>query len=151
MASLPKSEDVINQASQKLKIIEHQRELEDKFFQRYEEKKEFLNKFEQKLSQSLYYDKINSSNINEKTFSKIVKLLGQFSKLDQKYINNMSKILINKNSLSVQTDSTDESILINKISVMEKSHEKLSKENTKYKRENEILQKENLLILILNN
>ena len=143
LPKLPNSKDVIREASKKLKIVEHQRDLEEKFFQKYEEQNEFLNKFENKLSQSLYYNKLKSSYINEKTFSKIYSLLEQFNKLEPDQISNISTILVNKNTSSTQTDITDESILINKITMMEKSNEKLSKENNKIKNENEILRKEN--------
>ena len=143
LPKVPSSKDVIREASNKLKIVEHQRELEEKFFQKSEEYNEYLKKFEEKLSESLYYNKLKSSNINEKTFSKIFSLLEQFTKLDPKHISNISKILINKNTSSTQTDSTDESILINKNSLLEQSNEKLSKEKNKYKSENEILKKEN--------
>ena len=47
---LPNSKDVIREASKKLKIIEHQRNLEEKFFQKNEEYNDFLNKFEEKIS-----------------------------------------------------------------------------------------------------
>ena len=143
LPKLPNSKDVIREASKKLKIVEHQRDLEEKFFQKYEEQNEFLNKFENKLSQSLYYNKLKSSYINEKTFSKIYSLLEQFNKLEPDQISNISTILVNKNTSSTQTDITDESILINKITMMEKSNEKLSRENNKIKNENEILRKEN--------
>ena len=143
LPKLPNSKDVIREASKKLKIVEHQRDLEEKFFQKFEEQNEFLNKFENKLSQSLYYNKLKSSYINEKTFSKIYSLLEQFNKLEPDQISNISTILVNKNTSSTQTDITDESILINKITMMEKSNEKLSKENNKIKNENEILRKEN--------
>ena len=143
LQKLPNSKDIIREASKKLKIIEHQRELEDKFYQKYEEHNEYLNKLEERLNKSIYYNKLKSSNINEKTFSKIYLLLENFSKLDPDTVSNISKLLVNKNTSSSQTDTTDESILINKISIVEKSNEKLSKENTKYKNENEILRKEN--------
>ena len=143
MPKLLSSKDIIREASKKLKIIEHQRELEDKFFQKYDEQNEYLNKLEERLNKSIYYNKLKSSNINEKTFSKIYILLESFSKLDPDTVSNISKLLVNKNTSSSQTDSIDESILINKISIVEKSNEKLSKENTKYKNENEILRKEN--------
>ena len=140
---LPNSKDVIREASKKLKLVEHQRELEEKYFQKYEEKIEFLNKFENRLSESLFYSKFKSSNISEKTFSKIYTLLEEFNRLKPEQIENISKILVNKSFSSTQTDSTDESILINKINMLEKSNEKLSKENNIYKNENEILKKEN--------
>ena len=143
LQKLPNSKDVIREASKKLKIIEHQRELEDKFFQKYDEYNEYLNKLEERLTKSIYYNKLKSSNINEKTFSKIYLLLENFSKLNPDTVSNISKLLVNKATSSSQTDNTDESILINKISIVEKSNEKLSKENTKYKNENEILRKEN--------
>ena len=140
---LPNSKDVIREASKKLKIIEHQRNLEEKFFQKNEEYNDFLNKFEEKISKTLYNEKLKSSNINEKTFSKIYTLLEKFNKLDYNYILSISKLFVNKNTSSTQTDSMDESLLINRISIVEKSNETLSKENTKYKSENEILKKEN--------
>ena len=34
LQKLPNSKDIIREASKKLKIIEHQRELEDKFYQK---------------------------------------------------------------------------------------------------------------------
>ena len=58
-------------------------------------------------------------------------------------ITNISKILLNKITSSTQTDSTDESILISKITILEKSNEKLAKENSKLKTANEIIKKEN--------
>ena len=143
LPKLPSSKDVIREASNKLKIIEHQRELEEKFFQKYDEQNEYLNKFEQKLSESIYYNKLKSSNISQKTFSKIFSLLEQFNNLDPTHISNISKLLVNKSSSSTQTDSTDETMLINKISILEKSNEKLSKEKNKFRSENEILKKEN--------
>ena len=143
LPKLPSSKDVIREASNKLKIIEHQRELEEKFFQKYDEQNEYLNKFEQKLSESIYYNKLKSSNISQKTFSKIFSLLEQFNNLNPTHISNISKLLVNKSSSSTQTDSTDETMLINKISILEKSNEKLSKEKNKFRSENEILKKEN--------
>ena len=143
ISPIPNSKDVIREASKLLKVVEHQREIEDKFLQKYEENNEYLNKFEEKLSKSLYYDKLKSSNINEKSFSKIYSLLEDFSKLDPNHISKISKLLVNKSTSSTQTDTTDESILINKVSIVEKSNEKLSKECNKYKNENEILRKEN--------
>jgi hypothetical protein len=143
LPSLPDSKDVIREASKLLKVVEHQREIEDKFFQKYEEHNEYLSKFEEKLSNSFYYDRLKSSNINEKFFSKIYSLLEDFSKLDPNQISKISKLLVNKSTASTQTDTTDESVLINKISIVEKSNEKLSKECNKYKNENEILKKEN--------
>ncbi len=143
LPKLPNSKDIIREASRKLKIVEHQREIEEKFFQKYEEQNEFLNKFENKLFESLYYNNFKSSNISEKTFSKIYTLLEEFNKLDPDQISNISKILVNKSFSSTQTDRTNESILINKISMLEKSNEKLSKENNIYKNENAILKQEN--------
>ena len=143
LRKLPNSRDVIREASNKLKIVQHQRELEEKYFQKYEDQNECLNKFEENLSQSLYYNKLNSSNISEKTFSKIYILLEQFNKLEPTQISNISKILLNKSTSATQTDSTDESMLINKMTILEKSNEKLSKENNKLKAENEIIKKEN--------
>ena len=143
LRSLPNSKDVIREASKLLKVVEHQREIEDKFFQKYEEHNEYLSKFEEKLSKSLYYDRLKSSNINEKIFSKIYSLLEDFSKLDPNQISKISKLLMNKSTVSTQTDAIDESVLINKITIVEKSNEKLSKECNKYKNENEILKKEN--------
>ena len=140
---LPNSKDIIREASNKLKIVQHQRELEDKFFQKYDDKNEYLTKFENNLSESLYYKKLNSSNISEKAFSKIYTLLEQFNKLNPNQITNISKILLNKITSSTQTDSTDESILISKITILEKSNEKLAKENSKLKTANEIIKKEN--------
>ena len=140
---LPNSKDIIREASNKLKIVQHQRELEDKFFQKYDDQNEYLTKFENNLSESLYYKKLNSSNISEKTFSKIYTLLEQFNKLNPNQITNISKILLNKITSSTQTDSTDESILISKITILEKSNEKLAKENSKLKTANEIIKKEN--------
>ena len=63
--------------------------------------------------------------------------------MDPDKISNISKILVNKSFSSTQTDRTNESILINKISMLEKSNEKLSKENNIYKNENAILKQEN--------
>ena len=143
LPKLPSSKDVIREASKKLKIVEHQREIEEKFFQKYEEQNEYLKKFENKLSESLYYNKLKSSHINEKTFFRIYNLLEEFNELDLDQISNISKILVNKSTSSTQTDKTDESILINKNNLLEKSNEKLSKENNKYKNENMILKKEN--------
>ena len=143
LPTLPSSKDVIREASNKLKIVEHQRELEEKFFQKYEDQNEYLKKFEKSLSKSLYYDRLKSSNINEKSLSKIYSLLENFSKLEPNQISNISKILVNKKTVCTQTDTTDESTLINKISILEKSNEKLSKENIKFKNENEILKKDN--------
>ena len=140
---LPNSKDVIREASKKLKLVKHQRELEEKFFQKNDEQNEFLNKFENKISESLYYNKLKALNISEKTFSKIYILLENFSKLEPEQISNISKIFVNRSVSSTQTDSTDESILINKISMLEKSNEKFSKANNIYKNENEILKKEN--------
>ena len=85
LPKLPSSKDVIREASKKLKILEHQREIEEKFFQKYEEQNEYLKKFEDKLSESLYYNKLKSSHIDEKTFFKIYNLLEEFTKLDPGY------------------------------------------------------------------
>ena len=115
LPTLPSSKDVIREASNKLKIVEHQRELEEKFFQKYEDQNEYLKKFEKSLSKSLYYDRLKSSNINEKSLSKIYSLLENFSKLEPNQISNISKILVNKKTVCTQTDTTDESTLINKI------------------------------------
>ena len=141
---LPNTNDVIRDASEKLLTVAHQRELDDKYFNKIDEYNDNLNKFEEKLYKKIYYDKIISSNINSKTLNKLNEVFEKFNTLNPTFIRNISSNFVNKNNFSCQTEETNESLLINKISLLEQSNEKLSKENSKYKNDIEIIRKENL-------
>ena len=141
---LPNTNDVIRDASEKLLTVAHQRELDDKYFNKIEEYNDNLIKFEEKLYQKIYYDKITSSNIDLKTLHKLTEIFEKFNSLNPTFIKNISNNFVNKNNFSCQTEETNKSLLINKISLLEQSIEKLSKANTKYKNDIEIIRKENL-------
>ena len=148
---IPKSEDIMREATKKLEKIKHQRDIESKFLSKHESYQEHLENFEKNLSKKIFNQKIQSSQINEKTFYKIYSLLEKFSKLDPVQITNISKLFSNKTDSITQTDTIDEKNLINKLSIMEKENETLFKEKNKLKNENEVLKKENEELKIMNN
>ena len=148
---IPKSEDIMREATKKLEKIKHQRDIESKFLSKHESYQEHLDNFEKNLSKKIFNQKIQSSQINEKTFYKIYSLLEKFSKLDPVQISNISKLFSNKTDSITQTDTIDEKNLINKLSIMEKENEVLFKEKNKLKNENEVLKKENEELKIMNN
>ena len=148
---LPKNEDIMREATKKLEKIKHQRDIETKFLSKHESYQEYLNNFEKNLSKSIFNQKIESSKINEKTFSKIYSLLEKFSKLDPVQISNISKLFSLKEDAMTQTDELDEKSLINKIAIISEENEKLSKEKNKLKNENEVIKKENEELKKINN
>ena len=148
---IPKSEDIMREATKKLEKIKHQRDIESKFLSKHESYQEHLENFEKNLSKKIFSQKIQSSQINEKTFYKIYSLLEKFSKLDPVQISNISKLFSNKTDSITQTDTIDEKNLINKLSIMEKENETLFKEKNKLKNENGVLKKENEELKIINN
>ena len=70
LPKLPNSKDIIREASRKLKIVEHQREIQEKFFQKYEEQKEFLNKFENNFLNHYIITILNHQILVKKHFQK---------------------------------------------------------------------------------
>ena len=151
LQKLPRSEDIMKEATKKLEIIKHQRDIESKFLSKNESYQEHLKYFEKNLIKNIYNQKIESSKINEKTFSKIYSLLDKFSKLDPVQISNISKLFSYKEDSMTQTDEIDEKSLINKIAIIQKENEQISKEKNKLKKENEVLKKENEELKKLNN
>ena len=151
LQKLPSSEDIMKEATKKLEILKHQRDIESKFLSKNESYQEHLKYFENNLIKNIYNQKIESSKINEKTFSKIYSLLDKFSKLDPVQISNISKLFSYKEDSMTQTDEIDEKSLINKITIIQKENEQISKEKNKLKKENEILKKENEELKKLNN
>ena len=139
LPKIPNSLDIMKEASSKLEKIKHQRDIESKFLTKNEEYYEHISLFENKLSNSIFSQKLN---IEQKNFSKIYSLLEKLSKLEPNSINKISKIYEEKNEKSIQTEKIDENNLINKISLLEKENEIIMKEKLIFKKENEILKKD---------
>ena len=140
---LPNSEDIMKEATKKLEKIKHQRDIESKFLSKHDSYQDYLNNLEKNLSKSIYEEKIRLSKINEKTFLKIYSLLEKFGKLDPNQISNISRFIKESEESSTQTDEIDEKNIINKISLIGKENEKLTKEKNKLMNENELIKKEN--------
>ena len=140
---IPNSEDIMREATKKLEKIKHERDIESKFFSKYDSYQEHLDNFEKNLTKKIFEQKLQSSNIKEQTFIKIYSLLDKFSKLNPNQISEISKLFTNKKNSMTQTEELDKNNLINKLALIEKDNEQLKKEKNKLQKENDVLKQEN--------
>ena len=140
---IPNSEDIMREATKKLEKIKHERDIESKFFSKYDSYQEHLDNFEKNLTKKIFEQKLQSSNIKEQTFIKIYSLLDKFSRLNPNQISEISKLFTNKKNSMTQTEELDKNNLINKLALIEKDNEQLKKEKNKLQKENDVLKQEN--------
>ena len=143
LQKIPNSEDVMKEVTKKLEKIKHERDIESKFFSKYDSYQEHLDNFEKNLSKKIFEEKLKSLKIKEQTFTKIYSLLDKFSKLNQNQISDISKLFINKKNSITQTEDLDKNNIINKLSLIEKENEQLKIEKNKLQKENDLLKQEN--------
>ena len=141
LRKLPNSEDIMKEASSKLEKVKRERDIESIIFAKYEKYQKHLSLFEQKLSNSIFSQKLN---INQKTFFKIYSFLEKFSKEEQISINDFPKIFEKK-------DEENENNLMNKVMILEKENEKIVKDYHIIKKENEVLKNDNEELKKINN
>jgi predicted RNase H-like nuclease (RuvC/YqgF family) len=141
LRKLPNSEDIMKEASSKLEKVKRERDIESIIFAKYEKYQKHLSLFEQKLSNSIFSQKLN---INQKTFFKIYSFLEKFSKEEQISINDFPKIFDKK-------DEENENNSMNKVMILEKENEKIVKDYHIIKKENEVLKSDNEELKKINN
>ena len=124
----------------------NEQKIDNIYLEKYNNKIQYLDKFEKKIVNSIYIERLKSSNIDDKTLLNIYTLLEDFQSLNASYVSNISKLALNNRKISFSNynnDSNDEKDLVTKLKNIEGINQQLSKDNFTYKNEIEILKKEN--------
>ena len=144
MDKIPNEKDVLEEATKKLIPIAKRQEMYDKYFGPKRQKEKNLLKIEEYFKKKISEDIKNKLGLEDKSLDKIQKILFAISKLNSSNIAMLDSQFSEKNECEIQTEENDYSLLIQKVSLLEKEKEKLLIEKSEFEKENEILKKQNI-------
>ena len=128
MDKIPNEKDVLEEATKKLIPIAKRQEMYDKYFGPKRQKEKNLLKIEEYFKKKISEDIKNKLGLEDKSLDKIQKILFAISKLNSSNIAMLDSQFSEKNECEIQTEENDYSLLIQKVSLLEKEKEKLLNE-----------------------
>lgn len=138
------NKDFLNEVTKKLVPIARKQEIDNKFFKVKEEKENELLNFENKLRMKIFQEKQNKYNLEKKTIDKIQNLALCISKLNPSTISNINSTFSTKRDSTIQTEEDETGILLEKVAMLEKENQLNINKKSKYKKDLQLAQKENL-------
>ena len=115
----------------------------NKYFLQKDEQTAKLLSLEASLQSKLICEKSNQHNITRSTLEKMKNLSMFLSKLNPSTLTQLNSSFSNAKSVSIQTDEDETSILHEKLSLIEKENQTSMATITKYKKDLQLIQREN--------